>query len=221
MYLIISPFSQSFDDIWFTYKLPSNLEKIVKKWMIVKVQVWNKETYWVVLDIVKTTGLKEDKIKEICALYSTDVFLNDYQIELLKWISKYYFSLIHASTSLFFPKNLIWRIIKNKFFFNKETKELSYTFHYNKSLNKNQKLVFDTVISSPKNNFLLYWVTWSWKTEIYINLIKHYLGLGKQSLLLVPEIILTNQIFERIKSVFGPEVLVINSTIREAKKTLY
>jgi primosomal protein N' len=56
---------------------------------------------------VKTTDLKEDKIKEICALYSTDVFLNDYQIELLKWISKYYFSLIHASTSLFFPKNLI------------------------------------------------------------------------------------------------------------------
>jgi len=131
MYLIISPFSKSFDDIWFTYKLPSNLEKIVKKWMIVKLQVWNKETYWVVLDIVKTTDLKEDKIKEIYALYSTCVFLNDYQIELLKWISKYYFSLIHASTSLFFPKNLIWKIIKNKFFFNNETKELSYSFHYN------------------------------------------------------------------------------------------
>jgi len=50
---------------------------------------------------------------------------------------------------------------------------------------------------------------------------KYYIDQGKQVLLLVPEIILTNQIFERIQKVFGKDVLVLNSTVSDAKKTLY
>lgn len=221
MFAIISPFSQSFDDIWLTYKIPENLENILKIWMIVKIPFWKTETLGIVLNISNETQLDDKKIKEIISIYSNDIFLNENQIKLLAWISLNYFCLIHASTNLFFPKNLIGKIQKNKFF-PKETKEnLNYTFEYKKSFNNNQKEVFDKIINSNKNKFLLYWVTWSWKTEIYINLIKYYLDLWKQSLLLVPEIILTNQIFDRIKEVFGDEVLVLNSTVSEAKKTNY
>jgi primosomal protein N' len=42
---------------------------------------------------------------------------------------------------------------------------------------------------------------------------------NKQSLLLIPEIILSNQVSNKIKVVFGNDVLIINSTVSAAKRT--
>ncbi len=72
-----------------------------------------------------------------------------------------------------------------------------------------------------EEKILFFWITWSWKTEIYINTIKDHLDAWEQSLLLVPEIILSNQLASKIKDVFWDDVLVINSTITEATKTKY
>ena len=68
---------------------------------------------------------------------------------------------------------------------------------------------------------LLYWLTWSWKTEIYIKLIQETITSWKQALLLIPEIILTNQIAEKISNVFWDNILIINSTVTDATKTKY
>ena len=68
---------------------------------------------------------------------------------------------------------------------------------------------------------MLFWVTWSWKTEIYINLIKKYIDEWKQVLFLIPEIILWNQISSKVKKVFWNDVILINSTITETQKTKY
>ena len=69
---------------------------------------------------------------------------------------------------------------------------------------------------------LLYWITGSWKTEIYIKLILDNLKQNKQSLLLIPEIILNNQIWEKIIKIFWEEnVIIINSSITDWKKAEY
>jgi hypothetical protein len=56
--------------------------------------------------------IDESKIKEIISIVSEKIFLNYYRIELLKFISKNYFTPIHNSLSLFFPRNLIEKIKK-------------------------------------------------------------------------------------------------------------
>ncbi|MBW7954763.1 DEAD/DEAH box helicase family protein [Candidatus Gracilibacteria bacterium] len=221
MFAIISPFSRSFDDIGFTYKIPTSLISTLTIGMVVEVPFGDKKTFGVVLNIVNETNFDKSKIKEILNIYSLDIFLLNYQIELLKWISYNYFCLIHQSLNLFFPKNLVGKITKNKFEFKKEEKKFNYNFNYTKTLSQKQLEIYNKIIKSNNNKFLLYGVTGSGKTEIYINLIKYYLDRGEQSLLLVPEIILTNQIFERIKKVFGDEVIIINSSISESKKTIY
>jgi primosomal protein N' (replication factor Y) len=68
---------------------------------------------------------------------------------------------------------------------------------------------------------LLYGITWSGKTEIYIKRIQQQLENNKQSLLLIPEIILSNQLSTKIKQVFWDDVLIINSTVSAAKRTSY
>ncbi len=220
MYWLVVLFSQSFDDKWFTYKIPESLIWILKIWMIVKVPFWKNETYWVVTEITLDFPNEIKNIKEIIEIYSQDIFLLDYQIKMLYFICNNYYSLVHQWLSLFFPSNFREKIIKNKFSFSFKN-EYKYTFDNFKKLNQHQEEIYNKIINSNNNKFLLYWVTGSGKTEIYVNLIKKYIDLWKQVLFLVPEIILTNQLSSRIEKVFWKDVIILNSTVTSAVKTKY
>ena len=65
---------------------------------------------------------------------------------------------------------------------------------------------------------LLHGVTSSGKTEVYIQLIKKAIEEGKQVLYLLPEIALTTQITERLKSVFGDKLLVYHSKFNDNER---
>ncbi|MGS2763264.1 replication restart helicase PriA [Sinomicrobium sp. M5D2P9] len=58
---------------------------------------------------------------------------------------------------------------------------------------------------------LLYGITSSGKTEIYVKLIEETLALGKQVLYLLPEIALTSQLIHRLQGYFGEKVSVYHS----------
>ena len=65
---------------------------------------------------------------------------------------------------------------------------------------------------------LLKGVTSSGKTEIYIQLIREQLNLNRQVLYLLPEIVLTAQIVERLKEVFGKQVGIYHSRYSDAER---
>ena len=65
---------------------------------------------------------------------------------------------------------------------------------------------------------LLHGVTSSGKTEIYTHLIKEALNKGKQVLYLLPEIVLTAQLTERLKKVFGNRLGVYHSRYPDAER---
>ena len=64
---------------------------------------------------------------------------------------------------------------------------------------------------SGKDVALLHGVTSSGKTEIYFHLIKECIDQGKQALYLLPEIALTTQMVNRLRTVFGNSVGVYHS----------
>ena len=61
--------------------------------------------------------------------------------------------------------------------------------------------------------FLLHGVTGSGKTQIYLKAAARCIGRGKTAIILVPEIILTDQIVRRFVSTFGDEVVVFHSKL--------
>jgi primosomal protein N' (replication factor Y) len=69
-----------------------------------------------------------------------------------------------------------------------------------------------------KNVVLLYGITSSGKTEIYIHLIEHFIRQNKQVLYLLPEIALTTQIIQRLRSVFGDKIGVYHSKFSDAER---
>jgi len=222
MYSYIIPFWKTFDDVWFTYKIPDFLKSGIKLWMIVEIELKNEIQLGVVYEIFEKNEKIEDDfvVKEIISIKNENIFISNYRIELLKFISKNYFTPIHNSLSLFLPKNLVEKVKKEKLNFDK-VNDYNYNFDFKLNLSTAQKKVYDDIISSQNNKILLFWVTWSWKTEIYINLIKKYIDEWKQVLFLIPEIILWNQISSKVKKVFWNDVILINSTITETQKTKY
>lgn len=67
--------------------------------------------------------------------------------------------------------------------------------------------------AAGKNKFLLFGVTGSGKTQVYIEMAKKIRREGRQVLILVPEIVLTGQLVTAFKQYFGSDVAVIHSRL--------
>ena len=78
-------------------------------------------------------------------------------------------------------------------------------------LNDEQQKALAALQTSPQPVSLLFGVTSSGKTEVYIRLIDSVLRSGKQVLFLLPEIALTAQIINRLRRYFGSTVGVYHS----------
>lgn len=87
-------------------------------------------------------------------------------------------------------------------------------------LNSHQQKAYEEINASfqQKDVTLLFGVTSSGKTEIYIQLIKDCIAKGKQALYLLPEIALTTQITERLKAIFGNKLAVYHSKFNENER---
>lgn len=88
------------------------------------------------------------------------------------------------------------------------------------NLTDKQRLVSDTIISSfgKSDTFLLYGVTGSGKTEVYMDVIEKAINNGKSAIMLVPEIGLTPQIVGKFISRFGNVISVLHSKLSDNER---
>jgi len=93
---------------------------------------------------------------------------------------------------------------------------------YHLTLNKEQQEVTDNIINEwddlAKTTYLIHGVTGSGKTEIYMELIAHTITLGKQAIVLIPEIALTYQTVLRFYRRFGDRISIINSRLSAGER---
>jgi len=88
------------------------------------------------------------------------------------------------------------------------------------SLTKEQNNIVKEVSSSfgKSNTYLLYGVTGSGKTEVYMSIIENVINSGKQAIMLVPEISLTPQIVGKFISRFGNIISVLHSKLSDTER---
>ncbi len=90
------------------------------------------------------------------------------------------------------------------------------------SLNHEQNRAYEGLVSDMDRNepscALLYGVTGSGKTLVYIKLIEHALARGQSAMMLVPEIALTPQMVERFSSYFGDKIAILHSALAAGER---
>lgn len=85
-------------------------------------------------------------------------------------------------------------------------------------LTPEQNNIIDNVDLLSNKVHLLYGVTGSGKTVIYIDLIKKTLKMNKGAIMLVPEISLTTQMVNRLYNSFGSDIAILHSGLSDGEK---
>jgi primosomal protein N' (replication factor Y) len=89
-------------------------------------------------------------------------------------------------------------------------------------LTSDQEAIFSEILkgvhSKQFSPFLIYGVTGSGKTEIYLRAIEEVLNQGREAIVLVPEISLTPQLLSRFKSRFGENLSLLHSKLGRGER---
>lgn len=172
----------------------------------------NKNIQEIEKDIEENKIKSPKHIKVLKFLYENDgVYISD--LEAMTQVSKSIFKTLEKNGYLEIKEGQLER----NPFINKNIKKDSP-----KKLNEEQKKCFDGINFCIQNNEfsknLIYGITGSGKTEIYLQLIEKVLEKGKDAIVLVPEISLTPQMVDRFLARFGDTVAVLHSRLSLRRK---
>lgn len=188
----------------------------------VKVPLRNKEVIGILVGLETQSSPPRKGLKQAIRLLDQTPVLTDAILRLMHWASAYYhhplgevmISALPTQLRLDKKLNVEKLIAKQKNFPDTLISEPTPT------LNKEQEDALRPIIESlcSFKSFLLYGITGSGKTEIYLRAIEHSLNQGKQVLVLVPEIGLTPQTLHRFEKRFNVPIAVIHSGLSENEK---
>ena len=121
-------------------------------------------------------------------------------------------------------KSILNNLIKKNYLIEYE-KEIYREVIVNKDIRKIGLTTDQNEVSSKIKSFfemqktiLLYGVTGSGKTEVYIDIVKEVIKRNKTAIILVPEISLTPQITARFKGVFEDNIAILHSSLSDGEK---
>jgi primosomal protein N' (replication factor Y) len=157
----------------------------------------------------------KEKLKSISSLLDETPLLDNDNIRLALRMSDRFFCTVYDALRVMLPsKTDFKRKTKSREIVIDETAEMN--------LSTEQAAVFNEILpllsSGKPEAALLYGVTGSGKTLVYIKLIESALSLGKTAIVLVPEIALTPQAVSIFQSFFGDAVAVLHSALGAGEK---
>ena len=158
--------------------------------------------------LIETKQIKSDKhIIVLRFLEKNDgIYISD--LEAITQVSKSIFKTLEKNGYIEIKEGILER---NPFLNKKISRDKA------KKLNAEQQKCFDGINLSIQNNEfsknLIYGITGSGKTEIYLQLIEKVIEKGKEAIVLVPEISLTPQMVDRFLARFGETVAVLHSKL--------
>ena len=206
----------------FTYRIPKELHTSVFVGcpVFVSFGTIKRKVKAYIIDLRDSIDFDIDKIKDILSIVDLDIPAGRNLLSLAIYMKKHYGVTFSKAISTVIPvKNKLKRKTKDSksAFFNIEKQD-----NQDKILNEAQKLIYNSFCSDYDNNdfktYLIHGITGSGKTLVYINMIKKVLSMGKQAIVLVPEISLTYQLVKNFISIFGDRVAILNSKLSKGER---
>ncbi|MDA0344478.1 MAG: DEAD/DEAH box helicase family protein, partial [Proteobacteria bacterium] len=192
----------------FTYKNPFSYSLLGKRVVV----PFGRRT---LIGLVMTESYETSssfKLKEIAEILDDQPLFTKQLLNSISNLSDYYFHPIGEVAHAFIP-NLLRKRHNTQFLKKYDALHITHLPAEPKlvKLTKEQAQCLDSINKSQNKEFLLFGVTSSGKTEVYKHYIKQMLQKNKSSLVMVPEIFLTPQVFESFQKDFGEQVHVFHS----------
>lgn len=197
----------------YSYLVPKNLQEKIKIGQEVKIPLRNQFAKGVIFSFQEE--MPKFRLKEIIEIIDTTPALSEKQLQLARWIMKYYYTSLGLIVKLFLPKR-----VKRLGKYQTEKYEIKPTKF--PKLTEEQNRAYQKIMAAPpKSVILLHGVTGSGKTEVYLTAIREVLKAEKQVIVLVPEIALTPQTIMRFMARFGENnCVVIHSKLSKTERFL-
>jgi len=194
-----------------TYRFSENLVR----GQLVNVPLGKRKIKGLVLG--PATEIPAFELKDIESIDSAYAPLPETSVRWLEWLSQYYIHPIGQVAASAFPP-LARKEKQNKSSRPPVIPVLEADVAH--QLNDEQKKCFDEI--SKFKDFsvhLLFGVTGSGKTEVYLRLLEDVLKRGQRGLVLVPEISLTPQLIQRFARRFGDKIAALHSQLTDRERT--
>lgn len=214
----------------FSYLVPKELESDILVGSIVEVPFGNRKERGLIVRIKnEELGISKRKyqLKQITSITKFEIPTSFFGI--IDWISEHYFCTRGEALELFLPPEVSRpRETKDTRHKTQDTKNNQLTNDQNKIFEELKKKLINIInptspdqtggLRGTRKPALIYGVTGSGKTEIYLHLAKETLKFNKQVIILVPEIMLTSQTIERFEEVFGDKIALMHSKLNKSQR---
>ncbi|MEE8638064.1 MAG: DEAD/DEAH box helicase, partial [Candidatus Margulisiibacteriota bacterium] len=228
--VILSKVSRGTDKI-FHYSIPEELGEKLKVGHQILIPFGKRKEIGYVVGFVEKADVK--KVKDVLRVTSEQPIFTEKQVELARWMADYYNSFFLTALRLVMPPGT-GRLESRKLKVVSSEKKAKHQLSTNNSLlttypvqtplppTSEQKNALDAIAEAIDTNkpekFLLYGITGSGKTEVYMQAIAHVLDKGKSAIVLVPEISLTPQLIQRFSNRFGDHIAVLHSHLTQKQR---
>ena len=224
---IIIDISHENVDRTFQYRIPEGLLSDIRIGTQVSVPFGNgnRTRKGYVVDITDKTEYDITKIKEIAGVVSGSVTAGSQLIALAWWMKEQYGATMNQALKTVLPvkqkvkarnRQVVESLIRD------EEGGTGTMWKERPVLNAQQRQIADCFRDSydagERMPWLIHGITGSGKTEVYMEMIDHVLSVGRQAIVLIPEIALTYQTVMRFYRRYGDRISVMNSRLSAGER---
>ncbi|MGE3756953.1 MAG: primosomal protein N' [Pseudobdellovibrionaceae bacterium] len=200
-----------------TYSHPANQDLPLARGARVQVPLGKRHIDGVILNSTTPPVNPEFQIKAIHSLLGDDRPLSDSYLKWVEWIAEYYCYPVGSVIATAYPplekKSSVRKSKKSPVVPQVELVRPPIL------TDEQQTAVAQITSNSDFSTHLLYGVTGSGKTEVYLEALSKVLAQGKSGMFLVPEISLTPQLVHRFAKRFGNQIAVLHSQLTDRERT--
>lgn len=165
-----------------------------------------------------TAPFAESEIKPIERIIDTEPLFGPEQVELARWMSRFYICAEGIALSAMLPSGKRAADELNTEGFDSADTGVS---DEKLSLSDEQAAAVETLAACKTGDFFyLHGITGSGKTEVFLQAASRVLAAGKSVIYLVPEITLTHQVAQAVTKRFGECCAVLHSAVSGSKRLL-
>lgn len=206
-----------------TYRIPPAIADMVRPGCVVEVPLRRRRARGVVLE-VRCCPAAEGEFKDLLALLENEPIFTASELEWYTRAARYYLRPLGQvlATALNPVDALPRREGKTREGLQSSSREEG-PHRSPPVLTKDQAQAVEEILPAIRSGrfqaFLLWGVTGSGKTEVYLRAAQAAVERGKQALVLVPEISLTHQLVREFRSRFGDKIAVLHSRLSKGERT--